>query len=367
MSDVDVLVIGAGQAGLGTAYWLQQLAPDLTTLVVDEGGRLGQSWEDRWDSLRLFTPRRYSALPGLTFPPGPSPYPTRLEMADYLARYAAQHQLPVQLNTRVDLVRPGFTVSTPTEVHTARDVVLATGPFQDPFVPAASGQLSEQVHQVHSLHYHRPQDLPAGDVAVVGGGNSAAQIALELSAQRRVTLVAPQPPWYVPARVLGVTSYWWLSVLGILDADAEGRLARRLRRRGDAIFGTELRQPLRQGQIGLRPHRVVGAAERSLHLADGSELPVTNVVWCTGFHARYDWLDVPGAFDADGNPAHEQGASPVPGLHWMGLPWQSTLDSSIVHGVNADARRTAERVLARQAIGTHQPSSAVARRPRPAA
>jgi putative flavoprotein involved in K+ transport len=272
--------------------------------------------------------------------------------------------LPVQLATRVDLVRPGFTVSTTTGTFTARDVVLATGPFQDPFLPAASRQLSEQVHQIHSLHYRRPQDLPTGDVAVVGGGNSAAQIALELSAGRRVTLVAPQQPWYVPARVLGVTSYWWLSVLGILGADAEGRLARRLRRRGDAVFGTELREPLRRGQIGLRPHRVVGAADQALHLADGSELPVTNVVWCTGFHARYDWLDVPGALVPNGNPAHSQGASPVPGLHWMGLPWQSRLDSSIVHGVNADARRTAERVLARQTPGTHPSGSAGARRPR---
>lgn len=345
----DVVIVGAGQAGLATAYWLQRLAPALSVRVLERGSTVGESWLRRWDSLRLFTPRAYSALPGLAFPRGDT-NPTRVEMAEYLAHYVRTFDLPVTLGTTVRrLVRSegGFRLETDRGPFSATQVVIASGPFQDPKVPDAAAKLAPEVLQRHSSEYRHPSDLPGDDVLVVGGGNSAAQLALELAADgRRVTVVAPGRPVFLPAHILGITSYAFWDRLGILRADAEGALARRLRRRRDAIFGHELRRAVHRGAIRLVPHRLVDASGRTVNLADGTCLPVQAVLWCTGFHARYDWVAVPGALDDADNPRHVRGASPVEGLHWMGLPWQTAVDSSIIHGVDGDGRQTAERILA---------------------
>ena len=346
-SDVDVLVVGAGQAGLGAAYWLTR-APALRVLVVDRA-EVGQSWVDRWDSLVLFTPRRFSRLPGLPFPAGPTRCPTRLEMAAYLRAYAERLELPVCTGVevrRLALADTGFAAETPHGTVRARQVVLAGGPFARPHVPAAAAGLSAQVHQLHSSEYRSPRDVPPGDVLVVGGGNSAAQLAVELAATHRVTVAAPRPPWYLPTSLLGVDLYWWTALTGVLSADRDSRVARSVRRRGDAVVGTQLRDLDRAGRLTVVPSRVVAAAGDRVTLADGTIHRVSCVLWCTGSRPETSWLDVPGAVDAGGAPLHTAGASPVPGLHWMGLPWQARLDSSIVHGVDRDARALARRVRA---------------------
>lgn len=343
---LDVLIVGAGQAGLATGFWLRRGDPDLRIALVDAGPTPGEAWRERWDSLRLFTPRSFSALPGLPFPTGASRCPDRLEMAAYLQSYAQRFDLPVHSGVRVDGVRPGFAVASSAGPITARHLVVATGPFHDPVIPAAAAGLDPAVPQLHSRDYHGPADIPTEEVVVVGGGNSAAQIALELSGTHQVTLVVPREPWFVPTRILGLSSYHWMSWLGILDADIDGRVVQYMCRRGDAIFGRELRGPLRRGEVALRISRVVGAAGQSVTLADGSSVPTPAVIWCTGFHADFTWLHIPGALDAAGNPVHDRGASPAAGLHWMGLPWQETLSSSIIYGVNADARRCADRIRA---------------------
>jgi putative flavoprotein involved in K+ transport len=345
--EVDVLVVGAGQAGLGTAHRLCS-DPALRVLVVDRA-EIGQGWLDRWDSLVLFTPRRFSRLPGLPFPPGTTRCPTRLEMADYLRAYA--ERLPVPVRTGVEVHRltggpAGFTTVTSQGTVRAHDVVVATGPFTRPHVPSAAAGLSPHVHQLHSHGYRSPADVPPGDVLVVGGGNSAAQLAVELAATHRVTVAAPRPPWYLPTSLLGVDLYWWLLVTGLLNADRDSRVARSVRRRGDAVVGHELRDLVRAGRVTLVPQRVVAAEGPTVRLADGTSLTVSSVLWCTGFRPDTGWVDVPGAVDADGAPVHTAGASPVRGLHWMGLPWQTRLNSSIIDGVDRDARAVVERVRA---------------------
>ena len=345
--EVDVLVVGAGQAGLGTAYWLTR-SPGLRVLVVDRAP-VGQSWVDRWDSLVLFTPRRFSSLPGLAFPAGPTRCPTRLEMAAYLRAYAEQFDLPVRTGTQVHRLSRAagvFQADTPQGTVRAQHVVVAAGPFARPHVPPAAAGLSPRVHQLHCADYASPQDVPPGDVVVVGGGNSAAQLAVELSATHRVTVLSPREPWYLPTSVLGVDLYWWLWLTGVLDADADSRIARSVRRRGDAIIGRELRDLARTGRTAVVPHRVVAADGDRLELADGTAHRVSSVLWCTGFRPDTRWVDVPGATDAQGTPVHRAGASPVPGLHWMGLPWQTRLDSSIIAGVDRDARAVARRIRA---------------------
>jgi putative flavoprotein involved in K+ transport len=336
-------VVGAGQAGLGTAYRLQRLG--VRDVLVVDGGEVGQSWLDRWDSLQLFTPRRFSQLPGLRFPPGPTPTPSRAEMAGYLRDYARRWGLPVRTGTpvgRLSHTGDRFTAETPAGHIEARHVVVASGAFRRPHVPAAARDLA--VPQLHSADYRRPSDVPPGRVLVVGGGNSAAQLAVELSVTHDVTVASGREPRYLPAWVLGVSLFDWLLVSGVLNADRDRPVTRRARARGDAVVGRELDRLRRRGVLRVLPHRVVSGAGTRVGLSDGSDLEVASVLWCTGFAPGTGWVDVPGALDDDGAPRHDRGASPVPGLHWMGLPWQTRLNSALVDGVDRDARRTASRI-----------------------
>jgi putative flavoprotein involved in K+ transport len=341
---VEVLVIGAGQAGLGAAHHLSQRT-DREVLVVDRAP-VGQVWRDRWDSLQLFTPRRFSALPGLPFPGGPTRSPSRLEMADYLEQYADRLPVPVETGVEVTGLEDdsGLVARTSAGDVRAEHVVLATGPFHKPFVPPAAERLAPGVVQLHSYDYGRPSDLPEGPVLVVGGGNSAAQLAVELARTREVTVAAPREPWFLPEDVLGVSMYWWTLLTGVLNADADARVSRYVRRRGDSIVGKELQALVRSRRVALHTSRVVDADGAVVVLQDGTRLPVRNVLWCTGFRPDTGWIDVPGAVDERGEPVHEAGASPVPGLHWMGLPWQTRLNSSIIDGVDRDAKALADRI-----------------------
>lgn len=364
--DVEVLVVGAGQAGLGAAYWLRRRSTS-SVLVVDAASRVGQSWLDRWDSLRLFTPRRFSALPGRRFPRGDSPYPTEDEIADYLAEYARRLAVPVQLDTRVErLVRDGdwFVASTSRGKVRARQVVFAPGPFSSPYVPAAAADLDSAVTQMHSSQYRRPADMPGPDVLVVGAGNSAAQLAVELSATHRVTVAAPGGMWFLPARVLGISLYWWIYLARILNGVSDTPTSQMVRRRGDGIIGRELQQLVTAGTVRMLTEGVAAAQGRGVVLADGTRVAARSVLWCTGFRPDLSWIDVPGALDADGQPVHEAGRSPVPGLHWIGLPWQTRLNSGILDGVDRDARALAERIAPQKGASGKMGSSRTRGAPR---
>lgn len=343
---MDVLVIGAGQAGLGAGFWLARRTL-ASFLIVDAGPRPGQSWCDRWDSLRLFTPRRFSALPGLAFPAGPSQYPTKDEMQAYLAAYARRHHLPVELDTAIEAVEPseggGFLAHTAGGTIRAGHVVVATGPFHGLVLPAAAAGLDPEVRQLHSSQYRRPADIPSGEVLVVGGGNSAAQLACELAVTHQVTIAAPRL-WYLPDKILGVSLYWWIYVTGILNVGADSRVGRLVRQRGDAIIGRQLARLIADATIRLLPHRVTTGHGSTIGLEDGTSVTPSSVLWCTGFRPHYPWLRVPGALDVDGSPRHEGGASPVPGLEWMGLPWQTRLNSSIADGIDRDAKALVSRL-----------------------
>lgn len=346
-TNVDVLVVGAGQAGLGTGHWLARRTA-LSFLIVDGADRVGESWRRRWDSLVLFTPRRFSSLPGLRMR-GSGEYASKDEMADYLAAYADRRRLPVRLRTRVLDLRPdgngGFVAQATTGRIRARHVVVATGPYTTPYLPDAAAGLDPSVPQLHSSAYRRPDDLPGSDVLVVGAGNSAAQLAVELAATRRVTVAAPGGMWFLPARILGVSLYWWIWLTGILNGRSSTPISRLVRARGDGIIGRELQALVAAGTAQMVEQRVVGADGRTVVLADGTQIDTDAVLWCTGFRPGYDWLRVPGALE-DGRPVHAGGRSPVPGLHWIGLPWQARLNSGIIDGVDRDARALVRRIAA---------------------
>jgi putative flavoprotein involved in K+ transport len=199
---------------------------------------------------------------------------------------------------------------------------------------------------VHSAAYRRPEDLPAGPVLVVGAGNSGVQIAEELAASgRAVSLAVGTRPRAVPQRPLGRDLFWWLTRTGLLRVPVESRLGRRLRDR-ELVIGTTWRGLEERGVrlVG----RVVAARGRTVGLAGGGSTDVDAVIWATGFGADFGWLDVPGAV-VDGRPAHVRGVSPVPGLYFLGRPWQSTRGSALLGFVGEDARWLAGRLQADRA------------------
>jgi putative flavoprotein involved in K+ transport len=359
---LDVVVVGGSQAGLAMAW---QLARQGRRFVVLEAGpEVGHVWRSRWDSLKLFTPAQYDALPGMAFPAPADTYPTKDPVADYLQTYAATFDLPIRLNARVtDLRRDGddFEVRTADATYRARQVVVATGPFQVPFVPPPAAKLDASVTQVHSADYRNPQALPEGPVLVVGGGNSGFQIAEELAATRTVDLSIATTYPMLPQRLAGRDLFWWLTRLGLLRVTVTSRPGRRMSRR-DFVIGTNRRRLERAG-VRFRP-RLVDAEGRTVRLADHSLLEdVGVVVWATGYRSDYAWIHIPGVV-REGQVVHRRGVTEVPGLYFLGLSWQHTRGSALLGFVNDDAAYLADRIaIAHQAAAsamvpaTQEPSS----------
>jgi len=228
----DVLVIGGGQAGLAMGRQLQRDGHRF--LILDAAARVGDSWRARWDSLRLFTPARYSALPDMPFPAPPEHLPTKDEVADYLARYARTFALPLALDEPVHGLRAlgpnRLRVTTGFATYEARHVVVATGGHQAPHLPALARSLPPHIVQIHSSAYRSPAQLPAGPVVVVGAGNSGVQIAAELAATHKVVLATGAALRPVPARILGKSLFWWLENTGAMRVAADSPMGRRARR-----------------------------------------------------------------------------------------------------------------------------------------
>jgi putative flavoprotein involved in K+ transport len=340
---LDVVVVGGSQAGLAMAWHLAQQG--LRFLVLEAGPEVGHIWRSRWDSLKLFTPAQYDALPGMAFPAAADTYPTKDPVADYLQTYAAAFKLPVRLNARAtSLTRTdeGFEVRTTddTTVH-ARQVVVATGPFQVPFVPPQARGFDPSVTQVHSADYRNPQALPDGPVLVVGGGNSGFQIAEELAATRTVDLSIATTYPMLPQRLAGRDLFWWLTRLGLLRVTVTSRPGRRMSRR-DFVIGTNRRRLERKG-VRFRP-RLVDAEGRTVRFADHRLLEdVGVVVWATGYRSDYAWIHIPGVV-REGQVVHRRGVTEVPGLFFLGLSWQHTRGSALLGFVNDDAAYLADRI-----------------------
>ena len=346
---LDVIVVGGGQAGLATAYHLRRAG--LRFLVVDAGTEIGAAWCSRWDSLRLFTPAQYDALPGMPFPAPADTYPTKDQVADYLRDYAARFDLPVLLScavTRLEHCGDRFAVHTSQGRLHARQVVVATGPFQSPVVPGLAADLGPGIQQLHSAAYRSPAQLPHGPVVVVGAGNSGRQIAHELSATHPVTLAVGTESLELPQRLLGRDLFWWLTRLGVLDKTDRSLLARRMRARGDLVIGTPMRE-LREAGVTVRP-RVTTASADSVTFRDGATVAPGSVVWATGFRSDYSWIDVPGVV-SDSRVLHTRGVTSVPGLSFIGLPWQHTRGSALLGFVKDDAAWLVDQLTSRP-LGT---------------
>ena len=239
--DLEVIVIGGSQAGLAIGYFLAQQGRHFA--ILEAAAEPAAAWRARWDSLKLFTPVRYSSLPGLPFPGDPDSYPGRDDVASYLTEYARHFALPVVLGSRVRAVRrvgDRYLVELEDRSYTADQVVVATGPFQVPFVPPIADGLGQDVFQIHSTQYRAPGDLPDGPVLVVGGGNTGFQIAEELSATREVHLSIGSRQTPLPQRILGRDLFWYLEKTGLIRKSTDTRLGRRLEGR-DTLIGSNPR------------------------------------------------------------------------------------------------------------------------------
>jgi putative flavoprotein involved in K+ transport len=352
----DIVVVGGSQAGLAIGYFLAQEGRDFT--ILEAADEPAATWRERWESLHLFTSARYDALPGLPFPGDPYRYPSKDEVADYLTDYARRFELPVQLGSRVCAVRRNngtYLVELEGRHIEAHQVVIATGPFQTPLVPPIAEGLSPEVVQTHSTGYRSPDQIPEGQVLVVGGGNTGYQIAEELSASHdaHISIGSPQKP--LPQRILGRDLFWYLDKTGVIRKHKDTRIGRRMQANEDTLIGSSPRSLRRHG---VEFHeRALDAVGSTVTFSDGSKLDVQSVIWATGFRLDHSWIDVP-VFDEAGLVVHQRGVTESPGLYFIGLPWQHTRGSALLGFVKDDAEYLAQQISAAQpALGPQTTST----------
>lgn len=340
-----VAVVGAGQAGLAIGHFLARQGRRF--VILDGADYVGAAWANRWDSLVLFTPRRYDSLPDLPFPGDADGYPTRDEVSSYLTAYAETFALPVELNSAVQsLTKEGdsFLLGLDGRTIRADQVVVATGPFQTPRVPEFATELAPDVFQAHSAGYRIPGDVPDGTVLVVGGGNTGFQIAAELSATHEVHLSIGSRQTALPQRIVGRDLFWWLTKTRLLYKTVDSRVGQRLRSR-DTLIGLSRRTMRRHG-VQTRA-RAIAASGRTVRFADGTELAVDAVIWASGFGVDHSWIKLPVA-TTDGAIRHHRGVTDVSGLYFLGLPWQHTRGSALLGWVKDDAEHIAEQIAGRR-------------------
>ncbi|MEI2358845.1 flavin-containing monooxygenase [Mesobacillus zeae] len=348
INNFDVIVIGAGQAGLAMSYYLSR--KNISHIVLDAHNQIGDSWRTRYDSLVLFTPRSYSSLPGMKLAGNQETYPTKDEVADYLLEYARQFKLPHQMNTKVILIEEAplkKKVVTNKGVYKADSVVIATGPFQTPFTHGFSTKLSEEVYQVHSADYKNPSELQKGTTLIVGAGNSGLQIAAEIADRKAVFVSVGKKPKIIPKRILNKSLFWWFEKLRISQLTVDSKLGQIIKK-NDPIIGRESKKYIKSGKILLKD-RVVDANGTTVYFADQQQLEVDNIIWCTGFKFNYSWIKLKGALNETSEPIQTRGVSPHKGLYFLGLPWQHKRGSALLLGVGEDAEFLVE-VIQKQHI-----------------
>lgn len=350
----NTIVIGGGQAGLSVGYHLRKRR--IPFVILESRLRIGDSWRDRWRSLRLFTPARFNGLDGMPFPAQPNHFPTKDEMADYLESYSRRFSLPVRTGVtveRLSRVGKGFLISTLTGVIEASHVVVAMATYQKARIPAFAAGIDPGIVQMHSSDYRDPSSLRPGAVLIVGAGNSGAEIAMEV-ARTHQTWLAGRDVGHVPFDIGGLLARLFLArfVLRFVfhrvltSSTPFGRIARpRVLTEGGPLIRQRPRDLANAGIM--RAPRVVGVRDGRPLLADHQVLDVANIIWCTGYEPGFSWIDIP--VHGLHEPLHERGiVKSVPGLYFVGLHFLHAFSSTMIHGVGRDAAYVAKDIAARQ-------------------
>jgi putative flavoprotein involved in K+ transport len=351
-----VVVIGGGQAGLSVGYHLARSGVNFA--ILDAHQHIGDAWRQRWDSLRLFTPAKLDGLDGMRFPAPGNYFPTKDEMASYLESYARHFCLPVRNGVRVDrLFKRGgrYVVAAGGQEIEAGQVVVAMGRYQKPKVPAFAEGLASEITQLHSYEYRNLSQLSAGPVVLAGAGNSGADIALEVRRGGHKTWLAGFDLGEVPFRPEGFfgRNLFMPLVLGFVFRHVltvNTPIGRRVRpaalSKGVPRIRVKARDLVAAGIE--RVPRLVGVRDGLPLRADGRTLQVANVIWCSGFHPGFDWIDLPVFAKDHGEPQHRSGVvSSQPGLYFIGLNFLHSMSSSMIHGVGRDAARIVGEITAR--------------------
>jgi len=366
----ETIVIGGGQAGLSAGYHLKRLG--VPFVILDANERTGGTWRSRWDSLRLFTPAKYDGLDGMKVPAHKNGFITKDEMADYLESYAKRWELPIRHGVHVDRLtknESGFEVTAGERTFTANQVVVAMGKCQSPKVPAFATRLSGEIRQLHSIEYRNPAQLKPGGVLIVGAGNSGAEIAKEVSVTHE-TWLAGRDVGQIPFRVgsrIGLTVLAPLVLRFVFHRvlTVKTPMGRKMRPSVLTQGGPLIRVKRKElDSLGVRRvARMKEVQDGKPVLEDGQVLDVKNVIWCTGFHPAFSWIDLPVLGELE--PQHKRGVvEAAPGLYFVGLEFQYSMSSEMVHGVGRDAKyiagKVAERVKSMARVGAPVPAGVAA-------
>lgn len=350
---IQTIVIGGGQAGLSVGYHLAKRG--LPFVIIDANRRVGDSWRNRWDSLRLFNPARYAGLPGLRFPSSGDRFPTKDQIADYLENYVKTFQLPVRNGIKVDRLwrrKDRFIVEVGKQYFEAENVVVAMANYQRPRIPVFARDLDAGIVQLHSQDYRNPSQLQDGAVLVVGVGNSGADIALEV-ARSHETFISGKESGYIPWSIESFMARFFLArlvrFLGHHVLTVNTRVGRKLRPKMIHQASPLIRvKPKDLFNAGVKSvPRTIGAERGLPLLADSRTIAIKNVIWCTGYHHDFPWIDLP-IFEANGDPIHDRGiVNKVPGMYFVGLHFLYSMTSATLLGVGRDSQRIAEAIYLR--------------------
>jgi putative flavoprotein involved in K+ transport len=343
--------------------------------ILDASRRIGDAWRNRWDSLRLFNPARYAGLPGLPFPARGDVFPTKDEVADYLESYAQHFHLPVQTGVKVDRLSKegdGYVVSAGSQQFESNNVVVAMANYQVPRLPTFAPELDPGIVQMHSHEYRNPSQLRDGGVLIVGVGNSGADIGIEV-ARTHPTWMSGKETGHVPFRI--ESALWRFFLVRLLrffghhvltvNTPLGRKLGPQLISRAAPLVRVKPQDLIDAGIE--RVSRVVGVQNGRPLLEGGRSLEVRNIIWCTGYHPGFSWIDLP-IFGENGEPLHERGVvNRAPGMYFVGLHFLYSMTSATLLGIGRDAERVAKAIESRSLATQSQTPSVSARLKLPAA
>ena len=402
---IDTIIIGGGQAGLSTSYYLKKQCRE--HIILEKADQAAQVWRERWDSFTFITPNWMIRLPGATYNgDDPNGFMRKDDVVQYFEKYIKNYRLPIQYGIgvrSVEFLGDGYLLRTTKGDFSASNVVIATGLHQKPKIPSFSKNLSADINQLHSNQYENPDSLPPGAVLVVGSAQSGSQIAEELYQGGRKVYLSVSTAGRVPRRYRGKDSYFWMEKMGYFDRPVEDlssptdKYAPSAHCTGkDGGHTINLHQFAKDGVVllghvkNIKEDQIFLASDLKENLADadqfeqkfikevddyieseGLDIPteklpkltagfesseilelnvrkegITSVIWATGFSFDFSWINLP-VFDEDGYPKQDCGVSDYPGLYFVGMTFLCTGSSGLLAGVGRDAKHIARKIQVR--------------------